>query len=314
MTVTWWLLKGDARIYLWYLVGIAVGGVISLYHFQPGTVYSLAYRSGRQAVDVMVDKMRYPYYTRLILYGGILPLCLLWRKTPQWLVILATVGSGVYLLFHGGARSLFGVYIAAAMSGFGACYFQKTAIRLAKHTILLVGMAGLGAMLLYGLYAHWAKSGALGEGELNKFEQEEETAMESGDSRLATRGKLGKTLEVIKEKPWGEGGTNLRHSVISNSLNCEGFVGLAFWIYFLLCVLWFCKNRLAYSQRFSVFLMLAAIGTVWNVLGSPFGARHNYFALMAFISLCRDNPGYGAGTVFEDRTLKGSRRPVMNFR
>lgn len=298
MTVVWWLLKEDARIYLWYMVGAAIGGFISLYHFQPGTVACMAMKTGGRAIDSLVEKERYPYYARLLLSGIILPLCILWRKVPSLLAIVGCVASGFYLLFHGGSRSMFGIYAMAGMVGFGVCYMRKTAICLAKHTTLVICLAGILAAVLFGLYAHLAKSGALGERELKKYESEEEVAVETGDSRLANRGRFGDTLEVIKSKPWGEGGTNMRHSVISNSLNCEGFVGFAFWVYFFSCLLWFCKNRVVYSGTYSVFFMSGVIGAIWSVLGSPFGARAGYFTVMAFIALCRDNPMYGAGTVF----------------
>lgn len=299
MTIAWWVLRQDARVFLWYLVGSAIGGFIGLYHFQPGTVAFLEYKTGIRAVEVLVDKILYATYAKLIIAGALLPLCIFWRKIPSLVVILCGLGAGVYLLFNGGARSNFGIYACASLVGFGVCYMRKTAIKMANHAVVLFVIAGVGVILLYGLYAHWAQSGALGESERMKFEAEEDVALDSGESRMATRGGFSETLSVIKSKPWGEGGTNKRHSVISNSLNCEGFVGLAFWVYFSLSAFWLVKNRIVYSGRFSFFIMQIVMGLIWAMLGSPFGGRHGYFALMAFVALCRDNPQYGAGTIFE---------------
>jgi len=299
MTVAWWLLRQDARIYLWYLCGLAIGGYISLYYFQPGTVACLEWATGGRAIDYLMEKERFPCYTRLIIYGCLLPLCYFWRKVPSLLILMGVLGAGLFLLFQGGSRSQFGVYAAAAFVGFIVRSMRQMAARIVKHTFLVLILVAIGAATLYCVYSHWASTGALGESERNKYERENEWAEDSGQNRLAMRGGFDETIAVIKEKPWGEGGTNMRHSVISNTLNCEGLVGLFFWVYFCSCLLWFIKNRLVCSGIFATFFTMIMINQFWNMLGSPFGARHGYFVLMAFIALCRDNLGYGLGTVFE---------------
>lgn len=308
MLVAWRVLKADARLYLFYLVGAGLGGYIGLYYFQPGTVLARELGTGFKAIEVLMEKEKYPVISRAIFMAGFLPICMVWRKIPAIILAAFTMGCGFFLLLNGGSRSYFGFFLIASVGGFLVVTMPKIAMRMAKHTSIVIFVGVLGAVFVFGLYAHLAKSGALGEGEFKKYEAEEEVKMNSGEGRLSTRGSFMETWEVFKKQPWGEGGTNIRHSVISNSMNCEGIVGLLFWVYFSCQVLWFLKNRMSMTNRYSFFLILQVMTCCWAMIGSPFGARHIYFVLMMFIAHCRDNPCYGLGTVFDVSSIPYRRR------
>ena len=89
------------------------------------------------------------------------------------------------------------------------------------------------------------------------------------------------------------------HSVMANSLACEGIVGFLFWSFFYLQVFWFVRNRLTYSTRYASYVSVMILTACWAVFGSPFGTRHKFFVLMAFIALCRDDQWYGVGSLFD---------------
>lgn len=300
MVTTWYIFKKDARLFLFYLMGCGLGCAVGVHYFQNGAYLGfMAQHNTRSALVGLVEKQIYPNYAKCVYMVIGIPIVYYWKKIPGFLLCISTWSLGVWLLMDGGSRSSFGVYLAA-----GACAFavisSPTVTHFAfKRLMVFLPLAACGATLSFGLYAHMAKTGSLGEGEAQKYQVEEDYSSETGESRLTARGGFAETWEVFKEKPWGEGGSLHRHSVISNSWNNDGVVGLLFWVYFYWLVIWFFKNKMAYSGRWSGFLTLQIIGACWAVAGSPFGARHVFFSLMMFISLCRDDRYYGYGSLFD---------------
>ena len=157
---------------------------------------------------------------------------------------------------------------------------------------------------VFGAYKYMAKSGRLGSGELNKYEQqfEEEDMTHSG---VFARAGFEGAVRQFCTRPWGNGPYYGKHSVFTSAMAREGILGIAFWVFFFVQVFWFLGHRLVPSGRYSAFLALMIGNASWACIGSPFGFRHTYFLLMAFIALCRDNRLYGAGTVFELRVPLG---------
>ena len=248
----------------------------------------------------MIEKQIYPIYARAIIFCIFLPFCLLVSKRISIFVILFIVAAGVFLLYRGGSRSSFGVFVLAGCMGFFAVYGKQFIRRICKSIFMSSVIFIVGAVCIFGIYSHLAKTGSLGETEVIKYETEEGVKVDTGHGRVSSRAGLLDTWEVFKEKPWGVGGTNRRHSVISNSWNCEGIVGLLFWVYFFWVVLWFIRKRLFYSGILASFIGLQIFTAVWDVIGSPFNTRNMFFSLMMYIALCRDNHLYGRDTIFED--------------
>lgn len=295
MVVAWWVLNRDARLFLLYLMGTGLGAAISIHYFQNGAVMVYA-----RSATGLIEKQIYPKYALAIVLSGLLPICLLVKKRISMLIIVFIIIIGVYLLYNGGSRSGFGIFAFAGGVGFLAVYGKHFIRSVCKSVFLCSIIFLFGFAIVFGIYSHLAKTGALGELQAKKYEDEEGVKIDTGHGRMSSRAGLQDTWEVFKEKPWGEGGTNRRHSVISNSWNCEGLVGLLFWVYFFWVVLWFIRKRLFYSGILAAFIGLQIFTAMWDAIGSPFNTRNIFFSLMIYIALCRDNQLYGRDTIFED--------------
>ena len=304
MAASYLILRKDARIYLWYLVGAGLGGWISLYYFRNGALESFAaggleyFGAAGSSTEKLMEKQIYPNVARGILYGFVLPFFIWWQKMPIFLVFVSVLTGGFWLLFHGGSRSSFGMFTAAAAVGFLVVYAKNFIRRLAKNPMVLLLMSIVGLAIVFGAYKYMAKSNMLGEGELNKYEYE----FGSG-SRGAIKGRAGfdhAVAEAFESYGIGEGAHLRHHSVISNALACEGFIGFLFWVYFYWQCFWFVRHRLPYSGKYAAFIFLMILAAGWDVFGSPFGTRHKFFVLMSFIAICQDRLDYGYNTVFMD--------------
>lgn len=303
MAVSYVLLRNYPRGYLWYLVGAGIGGWIALYHFRNGAfeAYALQGIESSAGVGNLMEKQVYPFVVRGILYGSVLPFFIWWRKMPVLILVGAMAFAGFWLLFNGGSRSSFGMFSAAAAGGFAVAYGFKIIKKMAKHPVVVLMLAGVALSVVFGGYKMMANSGTLGESEQQKFENE---FGEEGKGVLAGRAGFYAAVEdAVKSYGVGLGGHLRQHSVMANSLSCDGIFGFLFWLYFYLQVLWWVCHRMPYAGKNTAFILLMMLTACWDVFGSPFGTRHKFFVLMAFIALCRDNPCYGVGTIFGESLL-----------
>ena len=303
MAVAYLVLRNYPKGYLWYLVGAGIGGWIALYYFRNGSLEAFATRGlgPNTGVENLSDKQVFPNIARGILYGAVLPVAIWWKKAPSFVVVGMAAVAGFWLLLHGGSRSSFGMYCAAAGAGFLVAYGVHFFRRIAKSPVVMLILAGLALGVLFGGYKMMAQSGYLEEGEAEKFESE---FGEGGEGAVKGRAGFNYAIEDAWESCLLGKGWHLRnHSVMANSLACEGLVGFLFWIYFYLQVLWWCSRRMPYSGVNTTFIVFMILSASWSVFGSPFGVRHKYFVLMVFIALCRDNPYYGVGTIFDESVL-----------
>lgn len=299
MVVAFVVLRIDSRMYLWYLVGTGIGGWISLYHFSNGTYVAFMMQSGADSiVEGLQEKQIYPYVARGILYGIVFPFFIWIRKLPVLFSVIMCFVAGFYLLMHGGARSEFGMFVLAGLAGFLLNYQKRSMKMLLKHPTLVLMAAGLAGMALFLTYKTMAQRGALGASETKKYEQQFDSGEES-QGGIASRAGIASSWYWISKYPLGAGGMFRNHSVIFNALSCEGPIGFFFWVYFYSQMLWLVCKRGVLLGRFAPYVLLTIFSECWHVLGSPFGGRHFYFFLLTLSALCRDNPGYGRGTLFE---------------
>lgn len=297
-TVAWCLLRKNARLYLFYLVGVGIGAFVGLYYFKQGVWLATEFKNeGAAITSLMLEKQIYPIYAGLIAYGFVLFTLLHKQKMSFGLVVSGFMFAGFFMLINGGSRSNFGFYVSAALIGTIVMYMPKFAKRTFKSRMVLAVGGGLGIILVFGTYALMAKSGSLGEAEQLKY-QAQFTDAEDSERGLNGRGNFDVSFKQMLECPWGNGPYYGKHSVMSSAMACEGVIGLGFWIYFLWQLFWFVSKRVPYCGKYTPFIALMICNTAWAALASPFGARHTYFVLLAFIQLCRDNPNYGAGNLF----------------
>ena len=296
--VSYSILRRDARLYLLYALGWALGCWIALYYFKPGTWLFQEVKQGAAAIEVLMVKEIYPIKAYALFFSVFLIPVFFTRKIPGIFPIIGCFVAGFYLLYNGGSRSNFGICCATGLLGFGACYCKDALIRAlrSKFSMYLIVIAAVAVIFL--VYKYMAASGTLGEGEYQKYMHEFRYS-QTGEGGFIGRGGYYLTLISFLHSPWGAGGTNIRHSVLSNSWNCEGLMGLIFWLFFFKQCFWFLRSRLIYTGTFSCFIGIVLVNACWAALGSPFGARNIYFSLLTFIALCQDNVMYGYGTVFE---------------
>lgn len=299
MSIAFWVLRRDARLYLLYLLGWALGCWIGLYYLKPGTWLFQEFKQGGAAIEILMDKEIYPIIAYALYFSLFFIPAFFIKVTPKVFPIVGCFFAGFYLLYNGGSRSNFGICAIAGLLGIGACYFRQTLIKMLRSKFVFYAVLIVAVALVFGTYKYLAGSGALGEGEQQKYAAEFVYAR-MGEGGILGRGGYYATMENFLHSPWGVGGTNQRHSVVSNSWNCEGLFGLMFWLFFFRQCFWFLRNRIDHTGRFSCFIAIMLANSCWAAIGSPFGARNIYFTLMIFIALCQDDPYYGYGTVFNE--------------
>lgn len=309
MVVAYLILRSDARLYLWYLVGAGIGGWIALYYFRNGALEYFAaggadyFGQTGGSVELLMEKQIYPSIAKGVCLGLILPVFIWWRRAPFFFVVTAFILCGFWLLMNGGSRSNFGIFIASAAAGFFVVYARNLTNRILHSPMIAFFIMMIGVCVVFLVYQYMASSGVLGESELNKYQNE---FGEDAAGVLEGRASFSYALRCFMDSYGLGAGACLRcHSVIANSLACEGIIGFLFWVYFYLQCLWFICKRLPYSGSRSLFIMLMILSAAWDVFGSPFGTRHKFFVLMAFIALCRDNEFYGYGDVFGEKSSRG---------
>lgn len=302
MTIAYFVLKNHPTRFMWYMAGAGLGGWISLYYFRCGALEVQALAGGAtQGTDAFVEKQIYPLVAGGLFYGCVLPIVIMIRKFPLMLVWSAAVFQGFYLLLHGGSRSSFGVSCAGAAIGFAVAYTSALVKRLAKNPVLMIGVLAIGGSVLFGTYKYMASSGKMGEAEAAKLEDE---FGEGGRGVVKGRSGFDRAWDdLVDSVGIGLGGHLRNHSTVANSMACDGVVGGLFWVFFYFQCFWFVCHRLPLSRRFATFLFLQVVAAGWNAFGSPFGGRHQYFVLLAFIALCRDDSNYGLGTIFDAPNL-----------
>lgn len=317
MAVAYIFLRNYPKGFLWYLVGAGLGGWLALHYFRNGALEAfIVQRTGLDfgdsrglGMDVLMEKQKYPYIVRGMLYGFVLPIFIWWRRPPVFLALCATVFAGFYLLFNGGSRSGFGIFCAAAGLGFCVSYGTRIFRRLTKSPVMVLIISVTALSVLFGGYKYLASSGMMGEGEAEKFENE---FGEGGSGVINGRAGFKYAFQqMVRSGGVGLGADKRWHSVMANAMACEGLIGLLFWCYFLLQCFWFVCHRLPYSGRYASYIFLMVLTACWDVFGSPFAIRHKFFVLMALMALCRDNPYYGVGTIFDENMV--GRRRFMGF-
>lgn len=295
MSVVWLvILRTVPESFIYIVLGFYVGNVVSLYFFQNGALLSFAEQAGYSAGymgDFLQEKQVLPYWLWMVCVGSGTVLYLLIKRSAGVLVGTGFLGTAFIGLFNGGSRITFGINVLVALMAYGMANFKNLVRFTLNNLIVFVLLLVIVVRTLFLGYSYLAQSGQLGEGELEKYEQqfgEDEGMTET----LSDRGGYEQTWEDFKIKPWGYGGVGaIRHSAISDSIYKEGLFALPFWCYFMWNMVRFIRKHLYKFGRWVPFLGLVFITVIWNALASPFGGRGVYCFAVCFAILC-DTPGF----------------------
>jgi hypothetical protein len=285
LIVTITLLKQSHHAFLWFCVGSAISGVVSLYVFQNGATLEFAESAGyagQGGVQAFLqEKQVYPIYAGAILMAMLFPL----RSMGfiPWLVVFAgCILSAFWLLFWGGSRSGFGTMFITALIVAGYAYFRPLVQAVTRNLLLSLVVMSLLCATAFQTYKHLALSGVLGEAEYQKYIGE---IGESESGALGSRDDLIRAWPFLKSHPivgagssaidrWGVIQDDFKipgHSAVVGAWTQNGIAGLFFWLYALYLMIDFMRKRMILFGDWFPFLASQLIAVVWHILFSPFG-------------------------------------------
>lgn len=310
LVVGYHVLRRSPRAMMYFLLGNAISGFISLYAFQNGGMLGQAvkagYTGGADMQDFLVEKMRWPFYITLVIYGLLMTLRMK-RLVPWWFCALVFIGCGGYVLKQGDGRSAFLIYAGTGVLMAIYAYWPKLLRLLFGNRLRMLIIGGLSAIVLGVGYYAAARTGMLGEGNRAKA-----AAKDDGGSVLDTR------VDVIMNWPFlwrspltGCGATYevpadysrivrmngfYGHSCLVGSWTEAGVWGLFFWLQAFFLFPKIMGRKIRGLGDFGPFFMGNAIGILWNILFSPYGMfRGLCMFSIVFVAMLED-PRYYAFT------------------
>jgi len=292
------LLKKSYKAFFWFVVGAGISNVISLYVFQNGALLYFADRGGFEGTggiqDYLLEKQVYPIYANAVFVSVLFPLRVL-MHIPWFTVVVGCVASAFTLLFKGGSRSSFGIFLVTA--AFAACYaYFRGLIRAGMKNMTFFIIAGLLlCYVVFSVYSHLASSGALGEGEYGKYMEQ---MVDSERGFLGDRDDLFRAWPFLKDHPVvGAGSSALDrwgymeeafflpgHSALVGAWVQNGIAGLIFWLYALYLMFEFMRKRMLFFANWFPFLVYQWVILVWAILFSPFGGQRGLTCMA--LALC----------------------------
>ena len=299
------MLKKSHRTLLWFIVGAGISHVITMYYFSSGSYLEFGerfgYRGEGNLQDFLMEKQVYPAYANLIINSVFFPIkafCFM----PWLIIILVTFGSAFFMLFNGGARSNFGVYLLIGLFMIGHAYFNRTTRMMLKNFVVFAVISVVSGFVTFSVYKNLAQSGVLGENEAKKYEKQ---MVDSTSGFLGDRDDLIRAWPFLKKHPivgagssaidrWGytdsRDGTLPTHSVIVASWVKDGCLGLPFWIYGVYVIFWFISKRLYSFNNWTPFLIVTILNVLWAIFFSPFAFYRGWICLILALSVAaQDN-------------------------
>jgi hypothetical protein len=295
MSVVWLvMLRAAPHAFIYIILGMYIGNVVGLYVFQNGALLGFAEQAGYSAGymgEFLQEKQVLPNWLWLVCVGGGTILYLLIRRSAGFLVGTVFWVTAFIGLFNGGSRLTFGINMLVALLAYGMAGFKQLARFVLNNLVVFVILFAIVVRLLFMGYSYLAQTGQLGEGELEKYEQQFSEDTGVADS-LSERGGYEQTWNDFKTKPFGHGGVGaIRHSAISDSVYKEGLFAIPFWSYFMWVLIRFLRRHLYRFDRWAPFLGLVFISVIWNALASPFGGRGTYCFAGCF-AILSETPGF----------------------
>lgn len=313
------LLRKNLDNLKWFLLGVAISGVISIFVFQRGGSGEVAAQQGLEAGMHAVMGYKLFWVFQLMTWLT-LPISGWYLKTPKAYSIAALLFLAAFNLLSGG-RSAFLVVAVSWMLIFFAGRTRRSLQFIRRHMItLLVFLCVLG-FGTKSIYKYAATHGYMGEAEEQKYEQS--TSQGSGVINMLMSGrsaffigffaaldnpimghgsvaidnhgyvldfanKYGDILEykqIMRSRELFGARIIPAHSHIINYWMWHGIFALIFWLYVFLLT---CKTLFSgmhiYLPWFG-YLAVTIPAFLWDILFSPLGLRVNTAALFVVMLL-----------------------------
>lgn len=336
LVVGGWVVSLAPRAFMWFIAGVAISAVISLYKFQNGAFLSLAITNGYTgkggAGAYLIDKQTNPLWANMFVMAGVFALRR-FVKLP-WPICLATFPiAGIYLLMHGGSRSGCLNYICGGVLATLYVYWPKMFISLFKRKVLLFFGVVSAAIFFNATYLLLARNGVLGEAGYRKLEEKasgqssflddrndividwpflwRSPIIGAGSQPIDRWGYIARNDWINHLNPDGtliERDCFATHSCIVGAWVMNGLFGLLFWVYVLWLITEFLNEKTFVMGSDGPFYIRALMSIVWAILFSPFGwfrAHAVFFA--AFVAYAMD-PRFRAWLFAEGLSAKEKKK------
>ena len=310
------LLRRNPDALKWYLLGVAISGVVSIFVFQPGTtVGTYAVQSGEMSASEMRMSYKLFWVGQLNTWLG-LPIEGWYMTFPIAAAVVIGLFLSAFSLVTGG-RSAFMVLLLTTVLIAMCGHSRKLMQSMRRNTILVVAGLLLMAPVVKGIYNVSATRGWMGDKELTKYEEQAKgvSALEMlmrgrgeffvslfaaldkpflghGSFARDTKGyvmdylvKYGADYDAIKRLEMSEKMYGVRlipgHSHITCYWMWAGIPGLLPWLYILyLFYVTLFKRSYAYPAYFGYFAFMIP-NEFWAIFFSPYGGRVNMGFLIA---------------------------------
>ncbi len=306
------LLYDDLMRLKYIVVGTFISFIISVYAFQAQSLIGLAEVANQSLESVITFKTVYV----AVLGAGIKTFVIFAYSRAAILVVFAQIAFGGVCLLEG-SRSAFMSCLMGASGSYAGRYMRNT-FRLLQNNILLFLVGGLLlATVSKAVYKSVVTSGAMGNAELEKFEEQSDSKL----GLLSGRSEFFSACLAVKESPFighgswpidvrqyrrrllewvndSEGLEQLErqqaisglglipaHSHILQAWVWHGFLGGVFWIAVLFWLYRFLSEAVQLVPSLLAYNLMVSVSAFWSIMFSPFQNRTGWGVLLATIAL-----------------------------
>ena len=319
VTCIYILLRKDYDNLKWFMLGVAISGVISIFIFQRGGSAQIAEERGLAAGAEAIMSYKLFWTVQLTAWLG-LPIVGWYRKTPKIYMVISLLFLSAFNLYSGG-RSAFMVASFSVLLILFAGKTRQSLLFIKRHIITMIILLGLTGSVVSLTYKYAVIHGYMGEAEIRKYETQ--TSQGSGILKLLMGGRGDFFIGFIAalDKPiMGHGSvaidnhgyildfltrygsyddykriSNIRaeygariipaHSHIINYWVWHGIFALIFWCCTIYLAIKTLLRRMHIYPPWYGYLAMYLPLFCWDVLFSPFGMRVSEAALFSVFLL-----------------------------
>ena len=313
------LLRKDYDNLKWFMLGVALSGVVSIFIFQRGGSAQIAEEQGLEAGAEAIMGYKLFWTNQLTAWLG-LPIVGWYRKTSKTYAVAILLFLCVFNLFSGGRSMFLIASFSVLLIVFGGKE-RRSLVFIKRHIVLMILSLGIVGVTVSSTYKYMVRQGYMGEAETIKYEQQ--TSRGSGILNLlmAGRGDFFIGLIAALDKPiMGHGSVAIddhgyildfltkygsiedykrlvkirekygvriipAHSHIINYWMWHGIFALIFWCCTIYLAVKTLLRRMHIYPPWYGYLAIYLPLFCWDVLFSPFGMRVSEAALFSVFLL-----------------------------